>query len=317
MLGFFTLTQRHTGMTNFPEKIWFKGKMIPWAEANVHVMTHALHYGSSVFEGVRSYETPKGPAIFRLGEHTKRFFNSARMYDLDIGFSPADINEACRAVIKANSLTAAYLRPIAWRGAGGFGLGADNPTEVAIAAWVWGPYLGANAIHDGIDACISTWRRAAPATIPVSAKAGGNYLSSILISREAKRLGFQEGIALTVDGFVSEGAGENMFIVKDGVIHTPPIAASILHGITRESVMQLARAEGLQVIEQNIPREMLYLADELFMTGTAAEITPIRSVDAKTIADGKPGPITRLLQDRFFGLFKHTTPDRFGWLDYV
>ncbi len=304
-------------MSNFPEKIWFNGKIVPWAEANVHVMSHALHYGSSVFEGIRSYETPKGPAIFRLGEHTKRFFNSARMYDLEIGYRPEEIDAACREVLKVNNLTSAYLRPIAWRGVGGFGLGADNPTECAIAAWVWGPYLGADAVIDGIDACISTWRRAAAGTLPVTAKAGGNYLSSILISREAKRLGFQEGIALTVDGFVSEGAGENVFIVKDGIIHTPPMAASILHGITRESAIKLARAEGIEVIEQNIPRELLYLADELFMTGTAAEITPLRSVDRKQVGNGKPGPITRLLQDRFFGLFKHTTPDRFGWLDYV
>jgi branched-chain amino acid aminotransferase len=302
---------------NYPPFIWFKGKIVPWAEANVHVMTHALHYGSSVFEGVRSYETPKGPAIFRLKDHTKRFFNSARMYDLDIGYSADEINAACSEVLKVNKLTSAYLRPVAWRGAGGFGLGADNPTETAIAAWVWGPYLGANAVTDGIDACISSWQRVAPNTLPTTAKAGGNYLSSILISREARRLGFQEGIALSVDGYVSEGAGENIFIVMDGKLHTPSIASSILHGITRDTVIRIARHEGIEVVEHNIPREMLYLADELFMTGTAAEVTPIRSVDRRVVADGKPGSVTRLVQDRFFGLFKGTTPDRWDWLDYI
>lgn len=304
-------------MSNTPPFIWFNGKMVPWAEANVHVMTHALHYGSSVFEGVRCYETPKGPAIFRLKDHTKRFFNSARMYDLEIQHTPEEINEACREILKVNKLTSAYLRPIAWRGAGGFGLGADNPTSTAIAAWIWGPYLGANAVTDGIDACVSSWQRVAPNTLPASAKAGGNYLSSILISREAKRLGFQEGIALTVDGYVSEGAGENMFIVMDGIVHTPPIASSILNGITRDTAIRIMRHEGLQVIEQSIPREMLYLADELFMTGTAAEVTPIRSVDRRVVGPGTPGPITRMVQERFFGLFKGTTEDRHGWLDYV
>jgi branched-chain amino acid aminotransferase len=303
--------------TNFPKHIWFKGNIIPWQEATVHVMTHALHYGSSVFEGIRSYDTPKGPAIFRLAAHTKRFFNSASMYDLEIGFTPDQINTACKEVLRVNELKGAYLRPIAYRGAGGFGLGADNPTEVSIAAWVWGPYLGADAVTSGIDACISSWTRIAPNTLPTIAKAGGNYLSSILISREAKRNGYQEGIGLSVDGFVSEGAGENIFLITDGKIFTPPISGSILNGITRDSAIKIARSEGIEVIEQNIPRELMYFADELFMTGTAAEITPIKSVDRKVIGTGKPGPITRLIQDRFFGLFKGTTEDKFGWLDYV
>ena len=302
---------------NFPKLIWFKGKIVPWADATVHVMAHALHYGSSVFEGIRSYETPNGPAIFRLGEHIKRFFNSASMYDLNVGFTPAQMAEACKEVIRANNLTAAYLRPISYRGAGGFGLGADNATETSIAAWVWGPYLGADAVTGGIDACISTWTRIAPNTLPATAKAGGNYLSSILISREARRLGFQEGIALSVDGYVSEGAGENMFVVMGGKIYTPPMAASILQGITRDTAIRLAKAEGIEVSEQNIPREMLYFADECFMTGTAAEITPIKSVDRKQVGTGQPGPITRVLQERFFGLFKGTTPDTHGWLDHI
>ncbi len=318
MLRRFHSREWEQAMSNsYPEFIWFKGQMVRWQDATVHVMTHALHYGSSVFEGIRSYETPKGPAIFRLGTHTKRFFNSASMYDLEIGFTAEQINEACKAVLRVNQLKAAYLRPIAYRGAGGFGLGANNPTEVSIAAWVWGPYLGAAAVTDGIDACISSWRRVAPDTLPTMAKAGGNYLSSILISREAKRNGFQEGIALGVDGYISEGAGENIFLVVDDKIYTPPISASILNGITRDSVIQLARAEGITVIEQNIPRELIYFANEVFMTGTAAEVTPIKSVDRKQIGDGKPGPVTKMIQDRFFGLFKGTTPDRFGWLDYL
>ena len=302
---------------DLPEFIWFNGKLIPWRDATVHVMAHALHYGSSVFEGIRSYQTPKGPAIFRYTDHMKRLYASASIYDLEIQHDLPTLMEAGRTVIRANKLTGAYLRPLAWRGTGGFGLGADNPTETMIAAWVWGPYLGAQAVTDGIDACISSWRRVAPGTIPACAKAGGNYLSSILVSREAKRLGFQEGIALTVDGYLAEGAGENIFLVYGKTIYTPPMAASILHGITRHTAITIAQQLGYTIREENLPREMIYLADEVFMTGTAAEITPIRSVDRKKIGSGEPGPTTRVIQQQFFGLFDGTVEDTRGWLEYV
>lgn len=303
--------------TQYPAWIWHQGKIKPWAEATVHVMAHALHYGSSVFEGIRAYATAKGPQIFRLHDHMKRLYSSAHIYDMHIPFDIETLKSGCREIIKANHLAEAYLRPIAFRSVGGFGLGADNPTEVAIAAWTWGSYLGAAALAEGVDACISSWRRVAPNTLPAAAKAGGNYLSSILISREAKRLGFHEGIALSVDGLVSEGAGENLFLIFDGVIITPPIAASILHGITRDTVMKLAREEGIEVREQAVTREMLYLCDELFMTGTAAEVTPVRSVDRKPIGNGKAGPITLKLQGKYFDLVKGKTDDPRGWLDLV
>ena len=302
---------------NLPEFIWFNGKLVPWAQATVHVMSHALHYGSSVFEGIRSYQTPKGPAIFRYTDHMKRLYASVSIYDLDTEYDLPTLLAAGREVITSNKLTAAYLRPLIWRGSGGFGLGADNPTGCMIAAWVWGPYLGAQAVHDGIDACISTWRRVAPDTLPATAKAGGNYLSSILVSREAKRLGFHEGIALTHDGYLAEGAGENIFLVFDKIIYTPPMGASILQGITRDSAIVIAKELGYEIREQNLPREMIYLANEVFMTGTAAEITPIRSIDGKKIGGGKPGPVTRAVQKQFFGTFDGSGEDTHGWLEYV
>lgn len=303
--------------TPVPAYIWHQGSIKPWAEATVHVMAHALHYGSSVFEGIRAYATEQGPRIFRLHDHLKRLYSSARVYDMEIPYDIETLKQACKEVVRINELPDAYLRPIAFRSVGGFGLGADNPTEVAVAAWKWGSYLGAAALSEGVDACISSWRRIAPNTLPAAAKAGGNYLSSILISREAKRLGFHEGIALTVDGLVSEGAGENLFLIFDGVIITPPIAASILHGITRDTVMRLAREAGIEVREQAVTREMLYLCDELFMTGTAAEVTPVRSVDRKTINGGQPGPITLQLQAAYFDLVKGRSADTRGWLDAV
>jgi branched-chain amino acid aminotransferase len=300
---------------SYPQYIWHQGKIKPWAEATVHVMAHALHYGSSVFEGIRSYVTPDGYAIFRLTDHLKRFEQSAHLYDLALPYTRAELRRACFDILEANGLTAGYLRPIAFRSVGGFGLGADNPVEVAIAAWLWGPYLGGNALEDGVDACVTSWRRLAPDTMPTAAKAGGNYLSSILISREAKRLGFHEGIALTVDGYISEGAGENLFLIIGGVWITPSVSASILHGITRDTAIKLAGDLGIPVREMNLPRELLYLCEELFMTGTAAEITPVRSVDGKPIGSGKPGPITRAIQERFFGLFGGRTPDARHWLE--
>ena len=299
----------------YPEWIWHNGAIKPWAEATTHVMSHALHYGSSVFEGIRCYETPNGPAIFRLTEHNRRLFASARIYDMVLPYSLDEINAACREVILRNGLTRAYLRPLAYRGLGGFGLSAETPIDVSVASWFMGPYLGEGVLEQGIDACVSSWQRFAPNTIPAGAKAGGNYLSGQLIAREARRLGFGEGIALASTGLLSEGAGENLFLVFDGALHTTPISAALLNGITRNSIITLARDNGIAVVERDLPREYLYLCDELFMCGTAAEITPIRSVDGRQVGAGKPGPVTRRIQELFFGLFEGTTADRSGWLE--
>ena len=298
--------------------IWHNGRLKPWAEATVHVSAHALHYGSSVFEGERVYATPRGPCYFRLEEHTRRLFESARIYEIDIGYSEDEINQACLDLIRANDMASAYVRPIVFRGAGSLGVlpGEGSPVDVSIMALNWGAYLG-DAREHGADVCVSSWSRPAPNTIPTWAKAGGNYLSSQLVAFEAKRGGYAEGIALGYNGLLSEGAGENLFIFKKGKLLTPPTSAGILAGITRDSVIALAGDLGIVVEERDLPREALYSADEVFMTGTAAEITPIRSVDRKIVAGGKPGPITRALQDAFFGLFEGRTPDRRGWLTPV
>jgi branched-chain amino acid aminotransferase len=301
----------------YPPFIWQNGAIKPWAEATVHVMAHGLHYGSSVFEGIRSYATPNGQAIFRLTEHLKRLYASAKIYDMAMPYDVPTLAQACRDVIKANELQKAYLRPIAYRGLGGFGLSADTPTDLAIAAWHMGPYLGADVLEAGIDACVSSWQRFAPNTIPSGAKAGGNYLSGQLIAREARRLGFGEGIALASTGLLSEGAGENLFLVMNGELHTTPVSAALLNGITRNTLITLAQDVGIKVVERDIPREYLYLCDELFMCGTAAEVTPIRSVDGRQVGTGKPGAVTRQLQDLFFGLFDGRTKDTRGWLEYV
>ncbi len=298
--------------------IWLNGRMVQWDQATIHVMAHALHYGSSVFEGIRVYKTPDGPKIFRLTDHMQRLYDSAKIYRMPIPYELDELIAVCKEVIIANELmNGAYIRPIALRGYGEVGLApkADHPVDVAIAAWEWGAYLGADSMELGVDVCISSWQRVAPNTIPALAKAGGNYLSSQLISTEAKRLGFAEGIALSTDGTVSEGAGENLFVIRDGKIITPPAASSILTGITRHSITVLAERLGLVVEESAIPREFLYLADEMFFTGTAAEITPIRSVDRIQIGAGTRGPITKQLQDAFFGLFSGETEDTEGWLD--
>ncbi|MFT5733093.1 MAG: branched-chain amino acid aminotransferase [Planctomycetota bacterium] len=298
--------------------IWMDGEIVPWEDANVHVMTHALHYGSSIFEGIRAYATEEGPCLFRLQAHIDRFFDSAAIYRMPLPFGRDAIMEACRAVLRENHLGAAYLRPLAFHGYGHLGLnpGAE-PARVMVAAVPWGSLHGTSAIDDGIDACVSSWQRIAPNTIPVLAKAGGNYLSGQLIHMEAIRNGYHEGIALGPDGTVSEGAGENLFIVKNGVIRTPHVSGSLLAGITRDAVIKLGRDLGFEMVEASIPRETLYTADEVFMTGTAAEITPVRSVDRACIGDGLPGPMTRQLQDAYFGLFQGRTPDTHGWLETV
>lgn len=300
--------------------IWHEGKLVPWEQATVHVLSHALHYGSSVFEGIRVYKTPQGPIGFRLTDHIRRMFHSAKVYRLKIPYGKQELIDACKAVVRENELTnGAYIRPIAFRGYGEMGV-AGNPEEPArcsIAAWEWGSYLGEGGLEKGVDVCVSSWQRVAPNTVPALAKAGGNYLSSILVTLEARRLGFAEGIALNNQGFVSEGAGENLFIVQDGKIFTPPIAASILSGLTRDTVIKLAAESGLEVVEQNIPRELLYIADEVFLTGSAAEVTPVRSVDKITVGTGTRGPLTEQIQNKFFGLFDGSTPDRWGWLEPI
>jgi branched-chain amino acid aminotransferase len=299
----------------YPDWIWHNGEIKPWADATVHVMAHALHYGSSVFEGIRCYDTPNGPAIFRLTDHNKRLYQSARIHEIDIPYDLATINAACREVIRKNDFKQAYLRPVAFRGLGGFGLSADTPTDVAVATWQMGAYLGDGVLEQGIDACVSSWQRFAPNTIPAGAKAGGNYLSGQLVAREARRLGFGEGIALASTGLLSEGAGENFFLVFDGDLHTTTVSAALLNGITRNTIMTLARDAGIDVVERDLPREYLYLCDELFMCGTAAEITPIRSVDGRQVGAGRAGPVTLKMQELFFGLFNGKTADKYGWLE--
>ena len=296
------------------------GRMVPWEQASVHVMSHALHYGSSVFEGIRVYKTPDGPQVFRLTDHMHRFFDSAKIYRMPVGYECDELIAVCKELIRANDLmNGAYIRPIAFRGYGEPGLAprADHKVDVAIAAWEWGAYLGAEGLEKGVDVCVSSWQRVAANTIPAMAKAGGNYLSGQLISTEAKRNGFAEGIALSTDGTVSEGAGENVFVIKDGRMLTPPATSSILSGLTRDSVIKLAARIGLTVEEKAIPREALYLADEIFLTGTAAEVTPVRSVDRIEIGPGHRGPVTKQLQDAFFGLFSGETKDSDGWLEPI
>ncbi|PHR62630.1 MAG: branched chain amino acid aminotransferase [Robiginitomaculum sp.] len=299
--------------------IWRDGELVPWAEATTHVLSHGLHYGTSMFEGIRVYDTPNGPCGFRLADHVARLFASAQIYAMEIPYSHQELVEACHETVQANDLSSAYLRPIAFYGYGEIGVapGPAAPVNVAIAAFPWGAYLGEEGRANGVDVCVSSWRRPAPGTIPMAAKAAGNYLSGFLISREAKRNGYAEGIALDVDGRLSEGAGENLFIVRDGMLLTPPASASILSGITRDSVIKLAAQMGIKTREEALPREILYVADELFFTGTAAEITPIRSVDGRATKANGCGPITKALQDRFFGLFTGKTADVENWLEPI
>ncbi len=299
-------------------KIWMNGKMVDWKDANIHVCSHVIHYGSSVFEGIRAYETSRGTAVFRLGDHIERLFNSAKIYRMQIPFTQDEINEACIQTIRANEMKACYIRPVVYRGY--HSLGVDPrpcPIDAAIAVWEWGKYLGPEALENGVEVCVSSWSRIAPNTLPAMAKCGANYMNSQLIKMEAIARGCVEGIALDSVGNVSEGSGENLFIVRDGAIITPPFDASILPGITRNTVMQFAREMGIRVIEANIPREALYIADEVFFTGSAAEITPISMIDKIQIGNGKRGETTKRLQDRFFEYLSGGVPDVYGWLDFV
>ncbi len=299
--------------------VWLNGEFVPWEEAKVHVGVHALHYGSSIFEGIRSYETKDGPAIFCLEQHLNRLYSSCKIYRMDLPFSRDELRRAIVELVAKNGHRACYIRPLVFRGLGSFSLDPrkDCPVEVAILTIEWGAYLGKEALEQGVDVCISTWFRMAPNTYPALAKAGGHYTNSQLIAMEAKERGYTEGIALDIFGYVSEGSGENIFIVQDGTIYTPPLSSSILGGVTRRCVMTLAKDLGIPVREELISRERLYLADEAFFTGTAAEITPIRSVDGIPVGEGKRGPITARLQEEFFGIVRGEIPDRHGWLTPV
>lgn len=299
-------------------KVWKNGAFIPWKDATCHIASHVLHYGSSVFEGARCYKTKKGSAIFRLAEHTQRLFNSAKIYRMPIGFSQEEISEACREICRINHFEEAYIRPFAFRGYGALGVDPSQcPVEVSILSWKWGAYLGAEALENGVDVKISTWNRFAPNTMPALAKCGANYVNSQLIKMEALQEGYAEGIALTNTGSLAEGSGENLFIVSKGIIYTTPMSSSILPGITRDSVIKIANELGYEVVEQALPRELLYIADEVFFTGTAAEITPIRSVDRISVGAGKRGPVTAAIQKRFFEILSGEREDTYGWLDFI
>ena len=291
--------------------IWHNGKLIPWEDAKIHVMSHVVHYGSSVFEGIRCYT----PGVFRLPEHMARLIDSAKIYRMPLPYTAEQLAAAVVDVIEANGVVPCYIRPIAFRGYGEMGVNPlTSPVEVYVANFPWGKYVPGNA---GADVCVSSWSRLAPNTMPSLAKAGANYMNSQLIRMEAEINGYSEGIALDTNGYLSEGSGENLFLVRNGVLYTTPLANSVLNGITRNSVMTLARQLGIEVVEQALPRELLYICEEAFFTGTAAEVTHLRSVDRILVGDGTMGPITKALHDEFFGIVNGTRPDRYSWLTPV
>ena len=299
------------------EKIWHNGKLIDWDDAQIHVMSHVVNYGSSVFEGIRCYALPAGPAIFRAQEHVQRLLDSAKIYRIDVDFAREDLLSGMLDLVKHNGVWPCYLRPIVLRGYGEAGVNPFNsPTEVFICNYPWGKYLGSDA-EQGVDVCVSSWTRIAPNTLPAMAKSGANYMNSQLIKMEAILNGYVEGIALDANGYVSEGSGENVFIVRHGILQTAQLGNSVLPGITRDSVLKIANQLGISVVEQGIPRELLYIADEAFFTGTAAEITPIRSVDKISVGNGVTGSITRSIQKEFYGIVRGEKTDRFGWLTPV
>lgn len=300
------------------EKIWMNGQFVAWDDAKVHVLSHVLHYGSSVFEGIRAYHAKSGPAIFRLGEHIERLMHSSKIYRMKVPYTAEQIERACLETVAVNGLKECYIRPLVYRGYAHVGVDPrGTPIDVMIAAYPWGKYLGEDALTKGAAVKIGTWARMAPNTLPAMAKAGGNYLNSQLLKLEAVEDGYDEAIALDVNGFVSEGSGENLFAVHKGEILTPPVSASILAGITRDSVIRLAKDMGYSVREAVIPREMLYIVDELFFTGTAVEVTPVSSVDRIPVGAGERGPVTKAIQDAFFGIVRGDLPDRYGWLSNV
>jgi len=300
------------------EWIWHNGRLVKWDQATVHVSAHALHYGSSAFEGLRLYDTPRGPAILQLQPHIRRLFDSCRILRMELPYTPENIASAIIDTVRRNQLRTAYIRPLAYKGVGPIGLDARSaPTELAIFAFEFGPYLGREALEQGVDVMVSSWRRMAPDTLAGMSKAGGNYLNSQFIAMEAADHGYSEGIALDVNGLVSEGSGENIFVAYRGTLYTPPVGASILMGITRDCVLTLARELGHEVREQNLPREILYVADEIFFTGTAVEISPVRSVDNVPVGDGKRGPITTSIQEAFYAILEGREPDKHSWLTHV
>jgi branched-chain amino acid aminotransferase len=305
-------------MLQATEKIWHNGRLIDWKDAQIHVLSHVVSYGSSVFEGVRCYETQAGPAVFRAPEHARRLLDSAKIYRMDVPYTVEQLTQAMVETIRANNLKSCYIRPIMLRGYGDVGvLPFTNPIETFVAVWEWGKYLGEDALAQGVDVCVSSWARIAPNTLPALAKAGANYMNSQLIRMEASKNGYAEGIALDNNGFVSEGSGENIFVIRDGKILTPPLGASVLPGITRDSIIKIAGQLGIPMVETIIPRELLYIADEVFFCGTAVEVTPIRSVDRIQIGSGHRGPITERIQKRFFEIVQGTAKDEFGWLTPV
>ncbi len=300
------------------EFIWMNGEFIRWEDARIHVMSHVIHYGSALFEGIRCYETPKGPMVFRMKEHTRRLYDSCHIYRMEIPYSQEEWNEAMLETIRRNKMRSCYIRPIVYRGYGDIGVNPfPCPVECTIAVIGWGRYLGAEALEQGVDVRVASWGRMAPNTLPALAKAGANYMNSQLIKMEAIKDGYTEGIALDSAGFVSEGSGENIFLVRDGRISTPPLGATILPGITRATVMALAEKLSFPLVEERVPREALYIADEVFFSGTAAEITPIRSIDHVDVGNGGRGPVTRTLQEEFFGITSGEKQDTFGWLTPV
>lgn len=299
-------------------KIWMNGKLVDWADATIHVASHVVHYGSCVFEGARCYETPQGPACFRLDAHIRRLYDSAKIYRMAYGADQPAFEQAVFETIRANSLKACYIRPIIYRGYNSLGVNPlPCPVDAAIIVWEWGAYLGADAVENGVDVCVSSWARVAPNTFPAMAKSGANYASSALIKMEALAGNFAEAIALDTQGYVSEGSGQNVFVVRDGVIYTPPLAAAVLPGITRDSVMTIARDLGYRVREQMLPREMLYIADEVFFVGTAVEVVGVRSVDKIAVGQGRKGPVTSAIEARFFDIVNGRVPDTHGWLQYL
>ncbi|UCF64907.1 MAG: branched-chain amino acid transaminase [bacterium] len=301
------------------EKIWHNGKFINWEDAKIHVMSHVVHYGTAVFEGIRCYKTNQGSAIFRLPEHIKRLFDSAKIYRMvPPDFSYDQIYQACIDSVKENQFEECYIRPVIFRGLGEFGVNPlKSPIETYIITWYWGKYLGPEALEKGVEVQVASWNRFSPNTLPALAKAGANYMNSQLIKMEAIENGYVEGIALDTYGYVSEGSGENIFVVRDNIVYTPPICASVLPGITRHSIIKLAKDFGYKVREEMIPREILYIADEAFFTGTAAEVTPICCIDKIEIGNGRRGPVTKQLQEAFFGIISGEQADKYGWLQYI